>query len=250
MAKRFTDTDKWKKPLLRSLQAPYKLLWLYILDDCDHAGIWHVDLEVASIRIGHQIELRDIKEKFNGHVVFFDNDEKMFLPAFIEFQYGTLNESNRVHQSVLSLLEKYELSKFKDLISPLQGTKDKDKDKDMDKDEKEKPKKKEKDQFDYMAVFPFKSSEAMKAVADYRVHRSQMNVRKFTPVGWTQACKEWASWGEASFIEAVYHSISKNYQGLFQVNKSNSNGYNNQRTNGRIEPAPHGTEFGSFNVNT
>ena len=35
MAKRFTDTDKWKKGFIKRLPAKYKLLWLYILDDCN-----------------------------------------------------------------------------------------------------------------------------------------------------------------------------------------------------------------------
>ena len=39
MAKRFTDTDKWKKGFIRNLPTKYKLLWLYILDDCNHAGV-------------------------------------------------------------------------------------------------------------------------------------------------------------------------------------------------------------------
>ena len=133
MAKRFTDTDKWKKPLLRSLQAPYKLLWLYILDDCDHAGIWQVDLDVASIRVGAPITIEAMKSNFGEHLVFFDQDSKLFVPDFIEFQYGILNESNRVHQSVIALLTKYELGAYKPHTSPLQGAKDKDKDKDKEK---------------------------------------------------------------------------------------------------------------------
>jgi len=50
MAKRFTDTDKWKKTFIRTMKAPYKLLWLYILDECDHAGIWQVDFDVDEIK--------------------------------------------------------------------------------------------------------------------------------------------------------------------------------------------------------
>ena len=37
MAKRFTDTDKWKKGFYKKItNLKYKLLWLYILDDCNH----------------------------------------------------------------------------------------------------------------------------------------------------------------------------------------------------------------------
>ena len=55
MAKRLTDSDKWKKGFIRGLSPKYKLFWLYILDDCTHAGIWETDFEVASIRIGSKI---------------------------------------------------------------------------------------------------------------------------------------------------------------------------------------------------
>ena len=55
MAKRMTDTDKWKKRFIRELKPKHKLLWLYILDDCNHAGIWEIDLDVASIRVGEAV---------------------------------------------------------------------------------------------------------------------------------------------------------------------------------------------------
>ena len=130
MAKRFTDTDKWKKPFIRSLEAPYKLLWFYILDDCDHAGIWHVDMEVASIRIGHHVDEKTALKNFGERINNFAPG-KWFIPDFIFFQYGELTEKNRLHVSVINILNKY---KIKPLTSPLQGVKDKDKDKEQEKD--------------------------------------------------------------------------------------------------------------------
>jgi hypothetical protein len=134
MAKRFTDTEKWKKPLIRNMKAAYKLLWLYILDECDHAGIWHVDIEVAQIKIGEKLDKDEAIKAFGKKIHVFDDGEKWFIPAFIDFQYGELNEKNRAHQSVLKKLSKYGLV-IKPLTSPLQGAKDMDMDKDMDKDE-------------------------------------------------------------------------------------------------------------------
>jgi len=139
MPKRFTDTEKWRKGFIRSLEAPYKLLWLYILDECDHAGIWHVELDVACVRIGFQIDIADALKAFDGRVHPFDNGQKWFIPDFISFQYGDLNEVNRVHQSVGRQLRKYDLIKV--VTSPLQGAKEKDKDKAKEKDkDKEKEK--------------------------------------------------------------------------------------------------------------
>lgn len=135
MAKRLSDTDKWKKPFIRSLETPYKLLWFYILDDCDHAGIWHVDMEVACLRIGENLTINEAIMQFSDKISVIDNGTKWFIRDFIEFQYGELNHKNRVHESVLRILSKYNLlQEIKPLTSPLQGVKDKDKDKDKDND--------------------------------------------------------------------------------------------------------------------
>ena len=131
MAKRFTDSTKWSKPFIRSMKAPYKLLWLYILDECDHAGIWQVDFEVAQVKIGERLNLETALEQLKGKIYPFADGEKWFIPDFIDFQYGVLNPENRAHNSVIQLLNKYNLSlENKPLTSPLQGAMDIDKDKD------------------------------------------------------------------------------------------------------------------------
>lgn len=135
MSKRFTDTDKWKKEFIKGLDAPKKLLWLYILDDCDHAGIWHVELDIARIRLGIQLPTeQEIIKSFSANIFVFDDGKKWFIPDFVRFQYGELNPQNRAHNSVIKRLNDYNLnSQIKPLTSPLQGAKDKDKDKDKDK---------------------------------------------------------------------------------------------------------------------
>jgi hypothetical protein len=149
MAKRFTDTNKWNKPFIRGLQAPYKLLWLYILDECDHAGIWQVDIEVARIKIGLEFTPMEALKYFDNNILPISNGEKWFIKDFIEFQYGELNESNRAHASVIKILKHNKIDHikliqmegaYKGHTSPLQGAtymdKDKDKDKDKDGDKK------------------------------------------------------------------------------------------------------------------
>jgi len=118
MAKRFTDTDKWKKGFIRNLPAKFKLLWLYILDDCNHAGIWDTDFEVASIRIGSKINEKEAVKVFAEQIKIFDKGNKWFIPKFIDFQYGTLNENSRPHQAVIKLLDKYDVYNIEG-ISPV-----------------------------------------------------------------------------------------------------------------------------------
>jgi len=116
MAKRFTDTDKWKKPFIRGLEGAYKLLWLYILDDCDHAGIWPVDFEVAQIRTGQKFSEKKAIELFGDRIEIFADGSKWFLRDFIDFQYGDLKETNRMHLSVIQILTKNNLAPYKPLL--------------------------------------------------------------------------------------------------------------------------------------
>lgn len=131
MAKRYTDTDKWKKSFIKSLPSEYKLFWLFILDECDHAGIWHMETDVAEMRLGVKLSLEKIRGLFKGKVVEFDGGTKLFIPDFIEFQYGELKPENKVHKSVIDRLEKYQLMGH---ARGLQAPMDKDKEMDKDKD--------------------------------------------------------------------------------------------------------------------
>ena len=128
MAKRMTDTDKWKKRFVRDLSPQHKLLWFYILDDCNHAGIWEVDLEVASIRVGFELSHDNLPSSFGEKVISFDNGDKWFIPDFISFQYGELNPNSNVHKSVIQLLERYKLEGYVKGLQTLPNTvQDKDK---------------------------------------------------------------------------------------------------------------------------
>lgn len=150
MAKRFTDTTKYKKPFIRGLQGPYKLLWDYLTLDCDHAGIWIVDFEIAQVYLGSDMPVNksDALKYFNSdeeRIIVFDNEKKWFIPSFIEFQYGHLSESNRAHTNVISVLKKHGLLtndlklilKNKPLTSPLQGDKEKEQVKEQEKEKEQ-----------------------------------------------------------------------------------------------------------------
>lgn len=139
MAKRFTDTNKYKKPFIRNLPAAYKLLWDFLYHDCDHAGIWIVDFEVAQMYVGSDARLKKETaiELFNSdevRIVEIDNNKKWFIPSFLEFQYGRLSEKNRAHINVISILQKFDLLNknltlknfSKPLASPLQGAMEKE----------------------------------------------------------------------------------------------------------------------------
>lgn len=110
-----------------------KLLWFYILDDCDHAGIWEVDLEVASIRIGESFTYEEAFIALGQKITPIGRN-KWFIADFIFFQYGELSEKNRMHQSVIGVLNKYNIPIVKGHVSPFRGAKEQEQEKEEDKD--------------------------------------------------------------------------------------------------------------------
>jgi len=170
MAKRFIDTAIFRKDFIRGLDAPYKLLWLYIINECDHAGIWDVEIDVAKARLGVEIDEKTAIQKFSDKIVVIKG--KWFIPDFIDFQYGELKPENRAHNSVIQILTKYNLIQNKPLTSPLQGAMDMDMVKDMDKG-KDKDTVKE----DKTPVFNFKK-ELLKFGFDSKLVDEWLVVRK------------------------------------------------------------------------
>ena len=106
MAKRLTDTAKWDRQWFREMPVEYKAFWTYLCDRCDHAGLWHKDLAMASFYIGAQIEAEKALGFFGDRVKVMA-DDKWFVERFISFQYGELKNNNSVHAAVLRTLQKH-----------------------------------------------------------------------------------------------------------------------------------------------
>jgi len=117
MAKRFTDTEKWKKKWFRKLNPEHKCFWEYLRDNCNHAGIWDVDFETASFLIGVDIDEDEARKVFKKKIVEIDNSEKWFIPSFINFQYGEqLVEANRMHVPIINRLKCYNLIHYFNVV--------------------------------------------------------------------------------------------------------------------------------------
>lgn len=134
MAKRFTDTDKWERPWMRGLSLPHKLLWCYILDRCDIAGVWYVDFDLASFFIGEKYDRKEAEKAFGKQIEI--NGDRWLIKDFISFQYGNLNAANKVYRNVEAKLMAFKEGASMPHIYPLKGSKDTDKDTDKDKDYK------------------------------------------------------------------------------------------------------------------
>ena len=129
MAKRFTDSRKWDDPFFIELDNKYKLLWVFMLDKCNHAGIFEFSKRLVDFNLNDSYQEKEILDIFNGRIEVLESG-KWFIKKFICYQYGELSSANRAHNSVINILQKE--GAYKGLISPIQGYKDKDKDKDKD----------------------------------------------------------------------------------------------------------------------
>lgn len=109
MPKRFTDSDKWKDPWFKKLGGVSQLFWLFVLDTCDHAGIWKDQFDDFERISGFKLTEQD-KLNFSDRILRID-EESFIVPKFIVFQYPNFNaERNNAHKGVLRSLEYYKLN--------------------------------------------------------------------------------------------------------------------------------------------
>lgn len=83
----FTDTGKWDDIWFRSLSPKHKLIYLYICDRCDHAGIWEYDPELLCLHT--KISFIDEDEwiqALHPKIVKLPNG-KWWIKNYIQFQY-------------------------------------------------------------------------------------------------------------------------------------------------------------------
>ena len=131
MAKRFVDTSLWKRKWYRCLPPKMKLFYFYMITNCDHAGMYDVDLELAEFQIGMPVKEKDIDEHLKEHIKVI-KDDKWWVKAFPDFQYGELNPNVKAHASVIKILTKYNC--LVTVPNSLHRVQDKDKDKVKEKD--------------------------------------------------------------------------------------------------------------------
>ena len=143
--KRFGDCKIWAKQWHRKWPLRIKSLWRYLYENCDHAGVWEQDWELASLQIGETVGPEDIDALNSGNgesdparVIVLDNG-KLWLSGFMSFQYGRLSEECRAHGPVIVSIEKNKLwnllpDSLCNSLSNRHIVIDKDKDRDKDKD--------------------------------------------------------------------------------------------------------------------
>lgn len=110
--RRFTDCDMWEGEWFMGLSTEMKVMWRYLCDRCDNAGVWIVNQKLAEFQLGFRFDPALALKALEVEVESFAGGSKWRLKQFIAFQYPNgLTEKSAPHRQVLRLLESHGLTK-------------------------------------------------------------------------------------------------------------------------------------------
>lgn len=109
MSIRFTDTDKWGDAWFGSLSAKSKLLFMFLCDNCNIAGIIEVNKNIWSALTS--LSISDINKSLNELEKCYiksSDDECIFIKNFLKHQKNLpINTNNKAHIKILTTFENY-----------------------------------------------------------------------------------------------------------------------------------------------
>lgn len=96
MAKRFTDNEKWQDSWFTDLTNDQKIIWIYLLDHCDNAGLWKINMKNLNYFCSTNISVEDLFYIFKNRLTQISVDVCL-INKFCVFQYGPdfLNSNNK-----------------------------------------------------------------------------------------------------------------------------------------------------------
>ena len=133
MAKRFIDTELFDDPWYMDLSKEAKLLWVYVITKCDHAGIISYNKKLWKFQT--DIEQIETVIKELGNRLISVTEEYFFIPNYIKYQYPNFpNSKVKQQQSALEILNKFNINinSYLTLKKPLIKGYDNDNDNDND----------------------------------------------------------------------------------------------------------------------
>jgi hypothetical protein len=105
MAKRFTDNEKWQDNWFTDLTNDQKIIWIYLLDHCDNAGLWKVNIKNLNYFCSTNISVEEVISVFKNRLTQVKED-LFLINKFCLFQYGPdfLRSGNKAVISAINKL--------------------------------------------------------------------------------------------------------------------------------------------------
>lgn len=108
MAKRFIDTDLFNDSWFMDLSQQAKLLWIYLITQCDHAGIIELNKKLLNVQTGIK-DFDTVKEELGNRLVRV-KEQYYFIPKFIKYQYPDFPKSTvKTQASAIKILKEFNL---------------------------------------------------------------------------------------------------------------------------------------------
>lgn len=118
IGKTFSDPDKWEEAWFNELTTDQKLLYTYLWERCDHAGVIQIIPALWTIHIGLEIDngfLNGLIEAVNDdreRITVFN--KKLWFPEYIRFNQQSdltkaLSDNYSFHKHVFSRVKKHAL---------------------------------------------------------------------------------------------------------------------------------------------
>ena len=108
MAKRFIDTGLFDDDWFMELAKDAKILWIYFLTKCDHAGMLKMNVRLCEV----QTSIKDLNGtiKLLGNRIITVSERLYFIPKFLQYQYpGFPYSKAKAQLSAIEILTKYGL---------------------------------------------------------------------------------------------------------------------------------------------
>lgn len=126
MGKRLTETGKWSDRWFRKLKPSEKLVFLYLIDNCNNAGFIELDYEHMAYLTG--ISDNEIPGAIKGLCRgCIEADGWLWIKNFLRHQKNeSLNPQNFAHKQILSLIKEQEkrfsgIKEFDEFVGPIQA---------------------------------------------------------------------------------------------------------------------------------
>ncbi len=99
MAKRLTDSDKWKDDWYISLCNDHKVVWQWLIDNCTHSGLCKRSMGLLNMMCRVSLKETEMLEILEGRAII--HGSFWFIPNFLKFQYPTLMSNKPAILSVV-----------------------------------------------------------------------------------------------------------------------------------------------------
>lgn len=106
MSYRYTNSDKWTDAWFSDLSANAKLLFIFLYENCDNAGIYEVNKKFMLFLLGfNENELKNAIKEIGKAYIKSNDGGKIWLKNFLKHQKLTpLNWKNNAHKQIVMIL--------------------------------------------------------------------------------------------------------------------------------------------------